>query len=83
MTIDHGEPKKSRHFTLTDTAYNHLKNIAHEARISMSETLERLVRSTPVWEGSFSLSDGAFALVEDHSSNDPSALPSLDNDESL
>ena len=32
MTIDHGEPKKSRHFTLTDTAYSHLKDIAHEAR---------------------------------------------------
>lgn len=67
MTIDHGEPKKSRHFTLTDTAYCHLKNIAHDARQSLSETLERLVRSTPTWEGSATLSDGAFSLIEDYS----------------
>lgn len=67
MTIDHGEPKKSRHFTLTDTAYSHLKNIAHDARQSLSETLERLVRSTPIWEGSATLSDGAFSLIEDYS----------------
>ena len=72
MTIDHGEPKKSRHFTLTDTAYNHLKNIAHDARQSLSETIERLVRSTPVWEGSATLSDGAFSLIEDYSSSSAS-----------
>jgi hypothetical protein len=70
MTIDHGEPKKSRHFTLTDTAYNHLKDIAHEARQSLSETVERLVRSTPVWEGSATLSDGAFFMIEDYSASD-------------
>jgi hypothetical protein len=71
MKIDHGEPKKSRHFTLTDSAYNHLKDIAHDARKSLSETLERLIRSTPIWEGSTTLSDGAFSLVEDHSSSSP------------
>lgn len=67
MTIDHGEPKKSRHFTITDTAYNHLKDIAHEARLSLSETIERLIRTTSPWEGNAVLSDGAFSLVEDHS----------------
>lgn len=69
MTIDHGEPKKSRHFTLTDTSYAHLRNIAHEARQSLSETLERLIRSTPIWEGSILLSDGAFPMIEDYSSS--------------
>ena len=69
MTIDHGESKKSRHFTLTDTAYSHLKNIAHDARQSLSETIERLVRTTPIWEGSAKLSDGAFPLVVDYSSS--------------
>jgi hypothetical protein len=73
MKIDHGEPKKSRHFTLTDTAYNHLKDIAHDARKSLSETLERLIRSTPIWEGSATLSDGAFSLIEDYSSPDSSS----------
>ena len=72
MTIDHGEPKKSRHFTLTDTAYNHLKNIAHDARQSLSETVERLVRSTPIWEGNATLSDSAFSLIEDYSSSSAS-----------
>lgn len=67
MKHDYGEPKKSRHFTLTDTAYAHLVEIAHEARQSLSETLERLVRSTPTWEGSATLSDGAFSLIEDYS----------------
>lgn len=67
MTVDHGEPKKSRHFTLTDTAYAHLKDIAHEARLSLSETVERLIRTTSPWEGNTVLCDGAFSLVEDHS----------------
>lgn len=70
MTIDHGEPKKSRHFTLTDTAYAHLKNIAHDARQSLSETVERLIRSTPTWEGSATLSDGAFSMIEDYSTSE-------------
>lgn len=66
MASDYGEPKKSRHFTLTETCYTHLGNIAHEARQSLSETVERLIRSTPVWEGTATLSDGAFSMVEDY-----------------
>ena len=65
-TKDYGETKKGRHLSLTDTAFNHLGNIAHEARLSNSETLERLIRSTPIWEGSATLSDGAFSLIEDY-----------------
>lgn len=66
MPSDYGEPKKSRHFTLTDTCYKHLGDIAHEARQSLSETVERLIRSTPIWEGTATLSDGAFSMVEDY-----------------
>lgn len=72
MAIHHGEPKRARHFTLTDTAFEHLKSISHDAEQSMSETIERLIRSTPVWEGSATLSDGAFSLIEDYSSSDSS-----------
>jgi len=63
---DYGEMKKGRHLSLTDTAFNHLNNIAHEARLSKSETLERLIRSTPIWEGNATLSEGAFSLIEDY-----------------
>lgn len=69
MTNSNKELKKGRHFSLTDTAYSHLGNIAHEARLSLSETLERLVRSTPIWEGSATLSNGAFDLIEDYSTS--------------
>jgi hypothetical protein len=71
----HGELKKRRHVTLTDTAFAHLGNIAHEARKSNSETLERLIRSTPVWEGSATLADSAWEQCFDHTqeSIDPSA----------
>lgn len=62
--------KRRRHFTLSGQAYAHLTAIAHEGMISRSEALERLVRSTPVFEGSASLSDGAWPLVIDHSSPD-------------
>ena len=61
------ESKKGRHLALSDTAYKHLKDIAGDARLSLSETLERLIRSTPVWEGNVTLSDGAFSLIEDYS----------------
>lgn len=74
MTNGYNEPKKGRHFSLTDTAYNHLSNIAHEARLSLSEALERLVRSTPVWEGSATLANGAFDLIEDYSANPDSSI---------
>jgi len=62
----HGELKKRRHVTLTDTAFSHLGEIAHEARKSNSETLERLIRSTPVWEGSATLADNAWEECFDH-----------------
>ena len=42
----HGEHKRRRHVLLTETAWTHLGNIAHDARLSNSEALERLVRST-------------------------------------
>ena len=63
--------KRRRHFTLSDQAFDHLSAIAHDGDISRSEALERLVRSTPVFEGSAMLSDGAWPLVIDHSSPEP------------
>jgi hypothetical protein len=69
MTNSNKELKKGRHFSLTDTAYAHLGNIAHEARLSLSETLERLVRSTPIWEGSATFANGAFDIIEDYSTS--------------
>jgi hypothetical protein len=81
---DYGEVKKGRHLTMTDTAYAHLTNIAHEARLSLSETVERLVRSTPIWEGSATLADGAFVLIEDYAvslSSSPDSFSSLSDDE--
>ena len=76
----HAEPKKGRHVSLTDTAYSHLGNIAHEARLSASETLERLIRSTPIWEGSATIADGAFQLIEDYAI---SGIDLPENDESF
>jgi hypothetical protein len=64
--IDHGEPKKRRNVCLTDTAFKHLGDIAHEGRLSNSEALERLIRSTPVWEGSATLADSAWEECMDH-----------------
>ena len=61
--------KQRRHFTLSDQAYSHLTAIAHDARISRSEAIERLVRCTPVFEGSAMFSNGAWPLVIDHSSS--------------
>lgn len=63
--------KRRRHFTLSDQAFDHLTAIAHDGMISRSEALERLVRSTPVFEGSSTLSNGAWPLVIDHSSSEP------------
>lgn len=80
MTNSNKELKKGRHFSLTDTAYEHLANIAHEARLSLSETLERLVRSTPIWEGSATLANGAFDLIEDYST---CSIDYPENDESF
>lgn len=85
-TKDYGETKKGRHLSLTDTAFAHLGNIAHEARLSNSEALERLIRSTPIWEGSATLSDGAFSLIEDYAAlidESPDSLVSAYENESL
>lgn len=84
-TQDYGEMKKGRHLSLTDTAFTHLNNIAHEARLSKSETLERLIRSTPIWEGNATLSDGAFSLIEDYASllPSPDSLVSVFDHESI
>lgn len=62
----YGEPKKRRHILLTDTAFGHLGDIAHDARLSNSEALERLIRSTPTWEGSATLADNAWEECMDH-----------------
>lgn len=59
--------KRRHHFTLSDQAYDHLTAIALEGRLSRSETLERLVRSTAISEGSSLLSDDIWPLVIDHS----------------
>jgi hypothetical protein len=58
--------KKKRHFTLSDEAYKHLYEMAQDARLSRSETLERLIRSVPCWEGSASFSDEAWPSCIDH-----------------
>ena len=59
--------KRRRHFTLSDQAYTHLTAIARDSGISRSETLERLVRSTDISDGSsFLLSDAVWPLVIDH-----------------
>jgi hypothetical protein len=63
--------KHKRHFTLSDAANEHLAAIAADARLSKSETLERLIRSTPIYEGSATLCNGAWRLVVDHSTTDP------------
>jgi hypothetical protein len=60
--------KRRRHFTLSDQAYDHLTAIAHDGGISRSETLERLVRSTDIGDGSSLLSDSAWPFVIDHCS---------------
>jgi hypothetical protein len=48
--------------------------------LSLSETLERLVRSTPIWEGSATLANGAFDLIEDYST---SSIDSPEHDEAF
>lgn len=59
--------KSKRHFTLSQQASDHLSAIAGEARLSRSEALERLIRATPVFEGSALLANGAWKLAIDHS----------------
>jgi hypothetical protein len=76
MGAVHGENKKRRTFCVTDAAFNHLEAIAKEAEQSKSETLERLIRSTPIWEGSATLSNGAWEECFDHTKDtlDPDKL---------
>ncbi len=62
--------KLKRHFTLSEAANEHLASIAADARLSKSEALERLIRSTPVYEGSATLANGAWSLVIDHTASD-------------
>jgi hypothetical protein len=50
------------------SSFDHLTAIAHDGAISRSETLERLVRSTDIGEGSSLLSDDAWPFVIDHCS---------------
>jgi hypothetical protein len=69
--------KRRRHFTLSDQAFDHLTAIAHDGSISRSETLERLVRSTDVNEGSSLLSDAAWPFVIDHSQNSTKTIEFL------
>ena len=61
--------KQRKHFTLSETAYAHLSSIAASAALSRSETLERLIRSIPAWEGAASLSNAAWPSCIDHSSS--------------
>jgi hypothetical protein len=61
--------KQRKHFTLSETAYAHLSSIASSAGLSRSETLERLIRSIPAWEGAASLSNAAWPSCIDHSSS--------------
>jgi hypothetical protein len=74
-------PKTKRHFTLTQDAFDHLANIASEAKLSRSEALERLIRCTPTWEGSTSLSNGAWPLCVDYTA--PELPPYRDDYENL
>jgi hypothetical protein len=59
--------KQRRHFTLSLGTFDHLSLIAKEAQLSRSETLERLIRSTPVIEGSMLFSNTTWPMAIDHS----------------
>ena len=71
----HGEAKLKRHFTLTQTAVDHLAAIASSAQLSRSEALERLIRGTAAWEGEALFSDGAWEWCVDHTQEDASEAP--------
>jgi len=51
MKALHGERKRKVHVTMTPTAMSRLDEIAFNAQLSRSEALERLIRSTPPYEG--------------------------------
>lgn len=68
--------KRKRHFTISDQAHDHLAAMAGEARLSKSETLERLIRSVPVWEGSTSFANGAWKMCIDYAAEpDAQSIP--------
>jgi hypothetical protein len=69
--------KQRKHFTLSETAYAHLSSIAASAALSRSETLERLIRSIPAWEGAASLSNAAWPSCIDHSQNSTETIEFL------
>ena len=69
----HDEPKTKRHVTLTQTASDHLDAIAKEISLSRSEALERLIRSTEIWEAGFLLSNEAWLFCIDHTNDSPSS----------
>jgi metal-responsive CopG/Arc/MetJ family transcriptional regulator len=58
--------KKRFHFSLTEDASKHLSDIASEAQLSRSETLERIIRSLPSWEGNMSFSNEAWSACIDY-----------------
>lgn len=62
--------KQRKHFTLSETAFAHLSKIATAAKISRSETLERLIRSVPAWEGRVALANDTWPACIDFSSPD-------------
>lgn len=47
----YGERKRKVHLAITPSALSRLDEIATSATLSRSETLERLIRSTPPYEG--------------------------------
>lgn len=75
--------KRKRHFTLSDQAHEHLSAIAADAKLSRSEALERLIRSVPVWEGSASLSNGAWKMCVDYAADSSLEIIDLSQDDSL
>jgi len=67
--------KQRKHFTLSETAFAHLSKIATAAKISRSETLERLIRSVPVWEGRVALSNDTWPACIDFCSSPDETVP--------
>lgn len=59
--------KQRKHFTLSEAAHSHLSKIASAAMLSRSETLERLIRSVPIWEGCAAFSNTAWPSCIDFS----------------
>lgn len=59
--------KQRRHFSLSLGTFDHLSLIAKDAQLSRSETLERIIRSTPITDGSLLFSGDAWHYVFDHS----------------